>query len=84
MPICEVGQAGEKKTREGGEKKRKKARAGRLGPGLKHKLGVIHPGAELSAKIYGSLAPSSLPCHLHVGLEPKSSTPGTLAPMTPS
>ena len=39
---------GREKTRG----RRKKARAGRLGPGLKHKLGAIHPGVELSAKIY--------------------------------
>ena len=35
-------------------KKKKKARIGRLGPGLKHHLGTIDHGAELGAKIYGA------------------------------
>ena len=43
----------------GRRKKRKKARAGRLGPGLKHQLGTIDHGAkvygsELGARNYGA------------------------------
>ena len=55
MPIHEVGRGGERKNLRGGRKKRKKALAGRLGPGLKHKLGASHPGVKLDAKM--SLAP---------------------------
>ena len=59
MPIREVGQSGERKNPRG---RRKKARAGRLGPGLKHHLGAIDHGAKLDAKIYGSELPAmSLP-----------------------
>ena len=54
MPIREVGRSGERKNPRGRRKKRKKARAERLGPGLKHKLGVSHPGAKLDVKIYGA------------------------------
>ena len=50
MPIREVGRSGERKTPRGRRKKRKKARTGRLGAGLKHHLGVIDPGAKLSTK----------------------------------
>ena len=53
MPIREVGRSGERKNPRGRRKKRKKARVGGLGPGLKHKLDARHPGAELGAKIYG-------------------------------
>ena len=67
MPIREVGRSGERENLIGRRKKRKKARAGRLGAGLKHKLGA-------------RVAPTSLLCHLHVDLEPKSSASGTLAP----
>ena len=45
---------GREKTREGGEKKRKKARAVRLEARLKHHLGAIDIGAKLGAKIYGA------------------------------
>ena len=54
---------GERKNPRGRRKKRKKARAGRLGAGLKHHLGVIDLGAvldannhstKLDAKIYGA------------------------------
>ena len=48
------GSGERKKNPRGRRKKRKKARAERLGPGLKHKLGASHPGAELVAKIYGA------------------------------
>ena len=53
MPIHEVGRGGERKNLRGGRKKRKKALAGRLGPGLKHQLGAIDHSAKLGAKIYG-------------------------------
>ena len=45
---------GERKNPRGRRKKRKKARAERLGPGLKHHLGVIDPGTKLGARIYGA------------------------------
>ena len=54
MPIREVGRSGERKNPRESIKKRKKARAGRLGPGFKHHLGAIDHGAELGAKIYGT------------------------------
>ena len=54
MPIREAGRSGERKNQRGRRKKRKKTRAGRLEPGLKYKLGVSHPSAELGAKIYGA------------------------------
>ena len=54
MPIHEVGRSGERKNLRGRRKKRKKARAGRLGPGLKHHLGAIDHGAKLGVKIYGA------------------------------
>ena len=54
MSIREVGRSGERKNTRGRRKKRKKARAGRLGPRLKHHLGPIDHGAKLGAKIYGA------------------------------
>ena len=54
MSIREAGRSGERKTPRGRRKKRKKTRAGRLEPGLKHKLGISHPSAELGTKIYGA------------------------------
>ena len=54
MPIHEVGRSGERKNPRGRRKKRKKARVGRLGPGLKHHLGAIDHGAKLGAKIYSA------------------------------
>ena len=41
MPIREVGRSGERKNLRGRRKKRKKARAGRLGTGLKRHLGAV-------------------------------------------
>ena len=62
MPIREVGRSGERKNPRGRRKKRKKARAGRLEPGLKHHLGAIDIGAKLDARIYGTkLAAKSPP-----------------------
>ena len=52
MPIREVERSGERKNPRGGRKKGKKARAGRLRPGLKHKLGASHLDAELGVGIY--------------------------------
>ena len=43
----------ERENPRGRRKKRKKARAGRLGPGLKHHLSAIDHDAKLDAKIYG-------------------------------
>ena len=59
MPIREVGRSGERKNPRGRRKKTKKARAGRLGAGLKHKLGAVDLGAkihgvELGAKNHGA------------------------------
>ena len=48
------GSGERKKNPRGRRKKRKKARAGRLGAGLKHKLGAVDLGAELGAKIHGA------------------------------
>ena len=68
MLIREVGRSGERKNPRGRRKKRKKARTGRLGPGLKHHLGAIDHGTELSAKlgarIYGAELPAKLPPRL--------------------
>ena len=50
MPIHEVGRSGERKNSRGRRKNRKKAQAGRLGPGLKHHLGTIDHGAKLGAE----------------------------------
>ena len=61
MPIREVWRTEERKNPRGRRKKRKKARARRLGTGLKHHLGAIdlvavlganNHGAKLGAKIY--------------------------------
>ena len=58
MSIREVGRSGERKNPRGRRKKRKKARAGRLGPGLKHKLVashlVVELGAELGVRVTGA------------------------------
>ena len=54
IPIREVGRSGERKNPRGRRKKRKNARAERLGPGLKHHLGVIDHGVKLGARIYGA------------------------------
>ena len=51
MPIRKVGRSGERKNPRGRRKKRKKAQAGGLGPGLKHKPGTIHPGVAESPKL---------------------------------
>ena len=62
MHIRKVGRSGERKNSRGRRKKRKKARAGRLEPGLKHHLGAIDIGAKLDARIYGTkLAAKSPP-----------------------
>ena len=50
MPIHEVGRSGKRKNPRGRKKKRKKARAARLGVGLKHHLSARIFGA----KIYGA------------------------------
>ena len=60
MPIREVGRGGERKNPRGRRKKRKKARAVRLEPGLEHKLGASHSGAKLGAVDLGA-APSLTP-----------------------
>ena len=62
MPICEVGQSGERKNPRGRRKKRKKARGGRLGAGLKHHLGAIDVGAKLGAKIYDAKLGARIYC----------------------
>ena len=54
MPIREVGRSRERKNLRGRRKKRRKARAGRLGTWLKHHLGAIDPSAKLDAKIYNA------------------------------
>ena len=82
MPIREVGRSGERKNPRGGRKKRKKARTGRLGPGLKHHLGAIDHGAKFGAKIYG--AERCLPSHRHVCVEPKTSVPAAMVPSSVS
>ena len=51
MPIREVGRSGERKKPRG---RRKKARAGRLGAGLKHHLSTVNSSAKLDTKIYGA------------------------------
>ena len=55
MLICEVGRSGERKNLRGRRKKRKKAQAGRLGAGLKHKLGAVDLGAKFDAKLGAKL-----------------------------
>ena len=69
MSIREVGRSGERKTPRGRRKKRKKARAGRLGAGLKHHLGAIDIGAKiygakLGVRIYGAELPAKSPPRL--------------------
>ena len=73
MLIREVGRSGERKNPRGMRKKRKKARAGWLGAGLKHHLGAIdlgavlganNHGAELGVKIYGAKVPAKSPPRL--------------------
>ena len=54
MPIHEVGRSGERKNPRGSRKKRKKARARRLGAGLKHHLGANNHGAKLGANNHGA------------------------------
>ena len=54
MPIHEVGRSRERENPTGRRKKRKKARAARLGAGLKHYLGAKIFGAKLGAKIHGA------------------------------
>ena len=77
IPIREVGRSGERKNPRGRRKKKKKARAGRLGTGLKHHLGTIDLGTvldannhdakfgvKLGAKIYGAKVPAKSPPRL--------------------
>ena len=78
MPIREVGRSGKRKNPRGRRKKRKKARVERLGSRLKHKLSANHPGAELGIRVTGVELPAMSPHH--VGFEPKSSAPATMAP----
>ena len=54
ISIREVGRSGERKNPRGRRKKRKKARAARLGAGLKHHLGARIFGAKLDTKIFGA------------------------------
>ena len=54
MSIREIGRSGEGKNPRGRRKKWKKARAGRLGAGLKHHLGAIDLGAVLGANNHGA------------------------------
>ena len=54
MLIREVWRSGDRKNPRRRRKKRKKAWAERLGPGLKHKLGAKIYDAELGARIYGA------------------------------
>ena len=63
MLIHEVERSGDRKNQRGRRKNRKKAQAGRLGAGLKHKLGTMdlgakfgtnNHGAKLDAKIHGA------------------------------
>ena len=54
MSIREVGRSRERKNPRGRRKKRKKARAGRLGARLKHHLGAIDLGAVLGANNHGA------------------------------
>ena len=73
MPIRDIGRSGERKNPRGRRKKRKKARAGRLGAGLKYyldsiDLGVVfdtnNHGAKLSVKIYCAKVPTKSPPRL--------------------
>ena len=54
MSIREIGRSGEGKNPRGRRKKWKKARAGRLGAGLKHKLGAVDLGTKLGANNHGA------------------------------
>ena len=54
ISISEVGRSGERKNPRGRRKKKKKARAGRLGTGLKHHLGAIDLGAVLGVNNHGA------------------------------
>ena len=64
MLICEVGQSGERKNPRGRRKKRKKARVGRFGAGLKHYLGVIDLGANNHGAKLGAKVPAKSPSRL--------------------
>ena len=72
MPIREVWRSGERKNPRGRRKKRK-ARVERLGPELKHKLGIkiytaelgaMSYGAELGARVTGAELPDMSPLRL--------------------
>ena len=83
IPIREIGRSGERKNPRWRRKKRKKARVGRLGAGLKHHLAAIDIGAKLDAKIYGAeLSAKSPPRLLRATMAPRSvsSTSTTMAP----
>ena len=83
MPIREVGRSGERKNTRGRRKKRKKAQVGRLGPGLKHKLGASHPSVELVAKIYGAELGARVTGAELLAMpstEPRSSTSASMMP----
>ena len=64
MPIREVGRSGERKNPRR-RRKKKKARAGRLGAGLKHHLDIIDLGTVLGAKLYGAKVSAKSPSRLH-------------------
>ena len=64
MPIREVGRSGERKNPRGWRKKRKKARAGRLGLGLTHQLGAKIYGAALGVRVTGAELPAMSPPRL--------------------
>ena len=55
---------GREKNPRAKRKKRKKARAGRLGPGLKHHLGAIDLDVVFGVKIYGTKVPANSPSRL--------------------
>ena len=64
MLIREVGRSGERKHPRGRRKKRKKARVGRFGAGLKHYLGVIDLGANNHGAKLGAKVPAKSPSRL--------------------
>ena len=64
MSIREVGRSGERKNTRARRKKRKKARAARLGAGLKHHLGAIYVGAVLDTNNHGAKVPAKSPPRL--------------------